>query len=234
MLGLLLLCTGAAAYPFTLQDGDNSLDYISDQEITKFLQQQTQDSDLGYMLEEPTYRDILPTHAGDEHLPWYSDQIGSDFESFWPATDESNPEDILDLSELEENYLQSRLQQSPDEIEKRSREIYETYKLAQDPAISSRKASVMPMESAPTKKAVIPKKFSKIVKPAEFTAEKRGMPEEPMFRPAKMSDPRFKQRRSGSATNDGIRAKRSISAPTPFFAANKQNNSRNKIMSHKA
>lgn len=40
-------------------------------------------------------------------------------------------EDILDLSELEENYLQSRLQQSPDEIEKRSREIYETYKLAQ-------------------------------------------------------------------------------------------------------
>jgi len=169
MLGLIMMLAGAAqAFPFqnhAQQTGYNSLDYLTDLDIADYLhraEQQQEEEDSGYLAEEPEYRNILPTtNTNQDHLPWYTDQIGLDTESFWPALDENNPADILDLSALEENYLRSRLSQSPEEVRKRSQEIYDTYKLAQDPAITSRKVSILPREIKPSKKAVIPKKFTK-------------------------------------------------------------------------
>ena len=96
--------------------------------------------------------------------------------------------------------------------------------------------SILPREIKPSKKAVIPKKFTKNAAAAdissvdiagkaaamELSAEKRGMPEEALFRPASsaVGKSSFKQRRSSpNDSSRGIRAKRAIGKPTPFFSA---------------
>jgi len=228
---LLLFVATASSYPHQFQPSQtygDSYDYLEEPQslvegahVLPLIELQGDYKDIA-----PFYKDVLDDYVIREKLPWYTDMGGNDDEAKWMESIEKpvqNQETLLDIVNVDEEDESPDVQLEREKNRKRSEKIIQYYNLSKNPFISTRKASKSSEQTNnQDKKSIIPKKHENASAKPEmlFSAEKRGMPEVPIYRPANSADP-VKQRRSSTGTDLSVRGryKRSIDAPVPFFSS---------------
>ncbi|XP_023349542.1 uncharacterized protein LOC111718232 [Eurytemora carolleeae] len=171
------------------------------------------DLDTQVLEEQPIYRDVMEAFLAEKsldagELPWYTetrDTEDLEEENFWPVDQNSNKNDEPTNDDLK---VESELKRMIDT--KRSDEQFESYLLKKNPVISTRKNTKSPNANKR-------KETASENKESVFPPEKRGMPEEPIFRPGAASDPVVKPRSSPISSDMKSRSKRSLLKPVPFF-----------------